>query len=64
MSGGIYALPLHQPKPASALVRSSAYVQSMRLAADDRANEEYYRQFYSTKDILFDKKGEALGDRH
>ena len=33
-----------------------AVVKGGSVAADDKANQKYYGQFYSTKDILFDTK--------
>ncbi|MCB1128112.1 MAG: lipid-binding SYLF domain-containing protein, partial [Verrucomicrobiae bacterium] len=36
-----------------------AVVKGGSVAADDKANENYYGRFYSTKDILFDGKVEA-----
>jgi lipid-binding SYLF domain-containing protein len=33
-----------------------ATIKGGQVAADDKANQNYYGEYYSTKDILFEKK--------
>jgi len=40
-------------------VYGGATIKGGSIVANDKANENYYGQFYSVKDILFDKKVKA-----